>query len=172
MRNKNIIALTPKQQSTFDELYRKYSSSIYRQAVAKSDNEQDAEEITQEVFLALAKELMKGTILFAPKNWLAKVLKTQVKNFYFRQGVSVKSSCPIDTLGEIVSYEDGFETAELEVPDYLDENDRQLLSYEVYGYSRDETAKLLGISPVACRTRYSRLHAKIAIRAKVKKLLK
>ena len=73
----------------FDNIYEKYKNMVYRLAISYLKNPIDAEDIVQNVFLKLHKNLKKIDSEEYLKNWLIKVTinecKTNLLSFYKRK---------------------------------------------------------------------------------------
>ena len=73
----------------FDNVYEKYKNTVYRLAISYLKNPVDAEDIVQNVFLKLHKNLKKFDNEEYLKNWLIKVTinecKTNLLSYYKRK---------------------------------------------------------------------------------------
>ena len=67
------MAAEPRLDRSFDRLYRRHSSHVYRYAYGMLRNRADAEDVTQTTFLNAYRALERGEDPRAPLNWLIKI---------------------------------------------------------------------------------------------------
>jgi len=58
-----------------DILYNRYYLEVYRFLICFSGNQNDAEDLTQEVFLRVLNNLSKNQIIISPKTWILSIAK-------------------------------------------------------------------------------------------------
>lgn len=134
------------------ELFQKYHDDVYRLALSYTHSIQEAEDISQTVFLKLMnqKDLSPGK----EKAWLMQVTVNQCKSL-FRQSFWKKREAFDETVAEPVCWNNDNEIWEAIIrlkPKY------RVVIYLFYyeDYSTKEIAKLLKISCSAVTTRLSR----------------
>ncbi len=69
-------------EEIFKELYSQYKYDVYRLAYSFTGNKNDAEDITQKVFIKLYKKLDKNLVNSKIKNWLLTVTSNECKDFF------------------------------------------------------------------------------------------
>lgn len=74
-----------KNEQAFIALYRKYFSPIYRFCYWQTNNRHDAEDLTQNVFIEMAKSVGKFKGEGSFKNWLYTIAKRQVNAWIKRK---------------------------------------------------------------------------------------
>ncbi|MEN7548155.1 RNA polymerase sigma-70 factor [Rapidithrix thailandica] len=146
------------QELLFEELYRSYWKKLYAFCYAKTKNHEVAEEIVQDVFIALWKRADK--IVFSPKteNYLIKSTRNKIVDYYRAKKEQQTTTISQCTLCDEKGF--GMDTVahNLAVDEFL-EKDLQLLvnqlpcrCQEVYRLSREkhlttsEIAEQLNIS--------------------------
>ena len=159
-----------KGNKKLDEITQKYYLDIYKYCLRRTNNEHDALDITQNVFMILLEKYDNEEILDV-KRWLMAVAKKQVER-YFRDMYKTRSLIIDNELEEDIqtaSYNPFEEISEqeleqmiLEVNSSLDE--QELILYEavfVKMIDYPNLAEQLNISQPALRQRVSRLKKKI-----------
>lgn len=142
------------------QLARDYGPSVYRLAYARTGNRQDAEDVMQETFLTL---LRKGPAKFEcdghARAWLLRVAAQRAADHFRR--VNRRGEEPLEEAETAAPpREDRGETLEavLTLPADL----RMAVHLYYYeGYSVAETARILGKSEGAVKTRLFRARAKL-----------
>src|SRR5690349_14398216 len=67
------MAVAPSLDRSFERLYRRHASSVYRYAYGMLRNRADAEDVTQTAFLNAYRALERGDEPRAPLNWLISI---------------------------------------------------------------------------------------------------
>jgi len=103
-----------KEEIPVEEVVREYTTMVYRVAMLRCQNEQDAQEVVQDVFLRLVKEIKKGTIFTDRehvKAWLLRVAVNRGKTLVTRPwntrtvGIEAAKEIPAAQSKEEYAYE-------------------------------------------------------------------
>ncbi len=153
--------MTPEKEKIYQELFvenfQRLCQYIYRNTGSRSD----AEDIIQEVFIALLFHL-NGFAAEYPDNakqirsWLFRVADNKLLH-YWRDQKLLDTEVSIELLPDLTDPRTDPESAWFSLPDWLDPEDKRLLYLKYSGYSLREIAARLGITYGACRMRSSRL---------------
>ena len=134
-----------------EALYQLYFDSIYRFCYWQTNRSEDAEDLTQDIFIEMAKSIrnFKGDSSF--KNWLYIIAKRQVSNW-----IKQKYQLPIAPLFEMIpNQEDWIDPNNMEVKNqvvenlfnYLTDQERKIMTFRyLQNYTVKETAEVLYIS--------------------------
>lgn len=146
----------------FTEIYKMYHNDIYRLAYGYTLNLDDAEDIMQQTFVKLYKNIKKfNTADENVKKWLFKVAINESKDFlksFWRKNKTI-----VDNLDNIINDKSNLKNYDLtnslnkinkkyRIPFYLH-------YYE--GYSAKEIAKIMNLSESAVKSRLLRVKEKI-----------
>lgn len=83
LSEKNLIILAKKDSQFFAPIYKKYHEQIYRFVYQRMDREEDAEDITSQVFLKALINLGKYKFQGHPfSSWLYKIALNEVNQYY------------------------------------------------------------------------------------------
>ena len=140
-------------------LFRQYKDSVYRLALSLTGSVQDAEDVTQTVFLKL---LERKPALEAGREraWLFQVAANECRSLWRR--LSRRRTEPLEAALTVAAPE--ADRAVLEAVGRLKPGDRAVLYLFYYeGYSARETGELLGISQSAVTTRLQRARQKLKL---------
>ena len=140
-------------------LFRQYKDSVYRLALSFTGSVQDAEDVTQTVFLKL---LETKPVLEAGREraWLFQVAANECRSLWRR--LSRRRTEPLEAALTVAAPE--ADRAVLEAVGRLKPGDRAVLYLFYYeGYSARETGELLGISQSAVTTRLQRARQKLKL---------
>ena len=138
-------------------LFRQYKDSVYRLALSFTGSVQDAEDVTQTVFLKL---LETKPVLEAGREraWLFQVAANECRSLWRR--LSRRRTEPLEAALTVAAPE--ADRAVLEAVGRLKPGDRAVLYLFYYeGYSARETGELLDISQSAVTTRLQRARQKL-----------
>ncbi|MBI1923423.1 sigma-70 family RNA polymerase sigma factor [Candidatus Poribacteria bacterium] len=164
-------------QGTFGELVRKYQSAVYAQAMRQVHNPQDAEELTQDVFLKAYQNLnqLRDADRFA--GWLKRIVSNECAS-WLRQHSAERQACEVDSdlLSELPSQDaapDGaliqreLRQAILQAIDSLPALDRAVAkSFYIDQLSYEEISDQHGLSHSAIPRRLHKAKGRIAQRVK------
>lgn len=133
-----------------DDIVEAYGDLIFRIALQHTGNVQEAEDITQEAFMAMLKKMPFESAEHA-KRWLIRVTVNKCKDYYKS---ARRKNLPLDENINATYFQqtDGLE--ELGKLEPLDRNIIYLFYYE--GYSAKEIAKMIGKTRNAVNIRLSR----------------
>ena len=139
-----------KKISTAEDIIDAYSDMVFRIAVQYTGNRQEAEDITQDAFLAMLKKMPFNSAEHA-KRWLIRVTINKCKD-YFKS--AKRKNLPLD---ENLSASYVGENERLEELEKLEPLDRSIIYLFYYeGYSAKEIAKMTGKTRNAVNIRLSR----------------
>jgi RNA polymerase sigma-70 factor, ECF subfamily len=142
-------------QPDLEQVFSRYLDPVYRFLYSRVGNREDAEDLTSEVFLKATRQLDAARAEASVAQWLFTVARTVLADHwrrYYRSGVSF----PLDDerAGEIpeeapsVGHSESNARLVAEVLDALPERYRRVLEFRfLRGYSVQETAKELGVTP-------------------------
>lgn len=171
MRQKKIQRMTPQEEEQFDAIVREYGQMLFNLAYAERESKEDAEEITQEVFLVLAKSMKQVKSYKRLDLWLIRVLENQILHYY-RDAHYAQSLDDVEWDPALAIFEPAYDGDVEEYLAGLPALDKAIVEYLQMGYNLKETAKKIGISHVYCRVRHNRLRRKMEADARAKHLLK
>lgn len=123
-------------EEDFKELYAKYYQSVYRYLLSISKNSNIAEEITQEAFYKVLKNIDKYNPQYEILTWICNIAKNTYYSFYKKNKrfQTIKEDI-IDTEKEIIEKIIDSETNEelLKVVHKLEEPYKEVFTLRVYG---------------------------------------
>ena len=138
-------------------LFRQYKDSVYRLALSLTGSVQDAEDVTQTVFLKLL-ETKPALEEGRERAWLFQVAANECRGLWRR--LSRHRTEPLEEALTVAAPE--ADRALLEAVGRLKPGDRAVLYLFYYeGYSARETGELLDISQSAVTTRLQRARQKL-----------
>ena len=138
-------------------LFRQYKDGVYRLALSLTGSVQDAEDVTQTVFLKLL-ETKPALEAGRERAWLFQVAANECRSLWRR--LSRRRTEPLEAALTVAAPE--ADRAVLEAVGRLKPGDRAVLYLFYYeGYSARETGELLGISQSAVTTRLQRARQKL-----------
>ena len=138
-------------------LFRQYKDSVYRLALSFTGSVQDAEDVTQTVFLKLL-ETKPALEAGRERTWLFQVAANECRSLWRR--LSRRRTEPLEAALTVAAPE--ADRAVLEAVGRLKPGDRAVLYLFYYeGYSARETGELLDISQSAVTTRLQRARQKL-----------
>lgn len=139
-------------ETTIEQLVAAYSSIVFRTAFTYCKQTSDAEDLTQEVFLALIQKKPKFESEEHLKAWLLRVCINKAKNHIKRDWFRRKEVEPED-----LTYLPVEQMEMVQAMLKLDVNYRVVLHLYYYlGYSIKEIAKILKMRPATVGTRLKR----------------
>ncbi len=158
----------------FGEIYRTFSSTVYTVAFNITHNRQDAEEVTQDVFVKIFKKLDNFKFESAFSTWLYRITMNAAINTYHSRARRNKGTVNIENVDERIMQKAGasedsqvIETALTEAGEILNhlssEHRSCIVLREIEGLDYKEMAEVLNIPLNTVRTRLKR--AREALRA-------
>ena len=150
----------------FEEIYRTASSFVYTLAMRVTNNRQDAQDVTHEVFVKIYRNLKSFAFRASFKTWVYRIAVNTAINHYRRTAKERKRQVNIDDVSpREVSVEP--QTAQLELHDRqeklkplldrLNPDQRTVIMLrEIEGLSYEEIAKALSIPINTVRSRLKR----------------
>jgi RNA polymerase sigma-70 factor (ECF subfamily) len=145
-------------------LYERYGLMVYRTAYSLMRNTADAEDVFHDVFLGLRTAVGKYSGHGSFEGWLGRVtMRTALMALRRRRSraeVSIESAPPLAARGETMTTEDRIQL-EAAVAALTDTQREVFILRAVHGCSYDEIAQLVGVSKLACRSRYCRAMARM-----------
>ena len=140
-------------------LFRQYKDSVYRLALSLTGSVQDAEDVTQTVFLKLL-ETKPALEEGRERAWLFQVAANECRSLWRR--LSRRRTEPLEAALTVAAPE--ADRAVLEAVGRLKPGDRAVLYLFYYeGYTTGEIGALLGISQSAVTTRLQRARQKLKL---------
>lgn len=140
-------------------LFRQYKDSVYRLALSFTGSVQDAEDVTQTVFLKLL-ETKPALEAGRERTWLFQVAANECRSLWRR--LSRRRTEPLEAALTVAAPE--ADRAVLEAVGRLKPGDRAVLYLFYYeGYTTGEIGALLGISQSAVTTRLQRARQKLKL---------
>jgi RNA polymerase sigma-70 factor (ECF subfamily) len=148
IRRKHEAPVTP---SSFDELFLDQHDRLYRALYFVTGNREDAEELMQEAFLKLWERWDTIATIDDPVAWLFRVSLNGLRMRVRRAGVAARKLLPLPTQRDPF---DDIELAEDVRTMLLGLPTRQraaLVLTEIFDYSSEQAARILGIRPTTVR---------------------
>jgi RNA polymerase sigma factor (sigma-70 family) len=154
-----------KKRDIFSELFVEYYPMVFNAVVTKVSSEPDAEDICQEVFIALFNHLDEVRNIRA---WLYGTLKNFVMKYY-KEKYAGNENIENSMEDAALSFVNGFRDTRIIISEVLDkalseEEERnmfELVAYHKYSYS--ETAAIMGLTKRKVDYKYNKIAAKITL---------
>lgn len=150
------------REKIYQEIYIENTALLYQYLFRKTGNETDAEDILHEVFIIMLFKLEQFLADY-PGNagqvraYLFGIAKKQLLHYWREHRDILDMEVSTELLPDLLDPQDPFRGSELSLPPWVTPQDRKLLLLKSQGYSHEDIAAQLGISPGACRMRSSRL---------------
>lgn len=149
----------PNKNEYIEYMVEKYSDMIYRIAITRTNNKQDAEDIFQEVFLRISRKMPNFENENHEKAWIIRVTINCSKNLL--NSMWSKKTVPLDEnikFETSKSYEIYYEVAKLPVK-------YRTVIYLFYyeGLKIEEISKILNINQSTIKTQLARAREKLKI---------
>ncbi|MGB2600837.1 MAG: RNA polymerase sigma factor [Candidatus Omnitrophota bacterium] len=158
----------------FEEIYRKASGYVYTIALRVTGNISDAEEVTQDVFLSVHRNLRKFRFAASFKTWIYRVTMNRAINLYRKRKkdegprVRFEDGNELDTLAtvkeETFDKEDSRVRVNAMLEGLLEDQKVCLVLKDIEGLSYQEIADTLKIKINTVRTRIKRAREKLISR--------
>lgn len=163
------------KQAGFETLYERHSREVWALAYARWMNADTAQDIMQEAFLRLWKQMESGESILNPRAWLLRVARNlaedHAKSAFRRNGthppqtmngVPAHQPLPLERLEREETF------AQLrEAMEQMPKADREILTLRyALDYETGEIAELLSINATAVHMRLSRARQRLAERLK------
>ena len=148
------------------ELYFSYSDAMYNVAFRMVNNAQDAEDILQNAFLEVFKNLGKFRYQSTPGAWIKRIVINKALNFINKEK-KVELAESDDHLftvseGEDLPYDDYSVVSVKRAISQLPDGYRVVLTlYLIEGYDHKEISQILGINEATSKSQYSRAKKKL-----------
>jgi RNA polymerase sigma-70 factor (ECF subfamily) len=141
----------------FTELYDAYYPMVFSAVLTKVDNPDDAEDICQEVFIALYNKLEE---IEDVRKWLYGTLRYEVLAYYRKKNRNLSMDDVFDNVA--LTFVNGFRDTRILIDKVLEkesaglgETERELLELiSVYRYTYEEAGKLTGLTKRQARYKY------------------
>lgn len=159
-----------RKRDRFTELFTDHYPAVFNAACVKVGSESDAEDICQEVFLALHHHLDEVENVRA---WLFGTLRNKVLEFYRKKS---RSDDEIDAImaDAALSFVNGYRDTRIVIGEVIDETvteteDRTVFDLvAIYGYSYSETARVTGMTKRMVDYKFNMIAKKITARLREK----
>lgn len=144
----------------FEELYRRYSTSVYRFVRYRTNSNEDAEDITADIFLKAMAKIEQYDVKYAFSTWLFTIARNTIIDFWRTKKVTLD----LEHIEELID-QSAHKTERIDarlavekIMSQVSENDHTLivLRFEE-GLSYAEIAEITGRSETSLRTAFSRL---------------
>ncbi len=161
------------RRTEFEALYAVHSREVWALAYARWTDADSAQDIMQEVFLRLWKQLEAGEAILNPRAWLLRVARNLAED-YAKSSFRRNGTQPPEMLGGLPDREDGplavmeREESFRQIRGILGElatADREILTLRyAFDYETAAIAEILGVAPSAVHMRLSRARQRLAER--------
>lgn len=168
LMSNELSSTLPKEQISFDELYKEFAGFVYNVALRIALNTSDAEELTQEVFITVIKKAHTFNGLSSIKTWFYRVTVNTALNYLNKKSRGSKKEVELDEAiaQGLPSYKDTPEDAldksfaNERVNNLLEklppEQKACIVLRELQGLSYEEIAQVLALNINTVRTRIKR----------------
>ena len=135
----------------FEELYRRYAAEVQRYALAVSQNEVDAEDVTQQTFMNAYRALVRGEQPRAPQHWLIAIAHNVYRERLRRSSRRPTEVALDDNLRAVASDESRWSAEEIRhaLSHLCGKQRAVILLRELEGRPYAEIAETLGLSQSA-----------------------
>lgn len=162
----DIAAHACSETSAFEELYRRHAESIYRFVRYRTNSNEDAEDITADIFIKAMAKIQQYNSEFAFSTWLFSIARNTVIDFWRTQKAPLNIEHIEQVADETMRHDEHLD-ARLRVEDLMSrvsENDRTLIVLRFEdGLSYAEVSTITGRSEASLRKAFSRLKKALAI---------
>ncbi len=156
-----IEACKRKEKAAQKALYEHYASYVYGISLRYAKNKQDAEDLMQDAFVKILKNIKRYKDYGSFTGWLTRIaINTAIS--YYRKKVRQMTSADSDAVGREADkpfYVDSYVFAKdiVEAIKSLPDGYRLVFNlYAVEGYDHKEIGKMLDIAPSSSRSQYFR----------------
>jgi RNA polymerase sigma-70 factor (ECF subfamily) len=154
--------------SAFEQVYRETGGFVYSVALKFAKNRQDAEEITQDVFVSVYRNLKNFAFRSAFRTWVYRITANTALNFLKKNKINEGNTEYIQNLhgasngptGEIINSEHSRARLE-EMMKYLNPDQRMCIVLRIKGLSYKEIAAALNININTVRSRLKRARERL-----------
>ena len=149
------MAVAPSLDRSFERLYRRHATNVYRYAYGMLRNRADAEDVTQTTFLNAYRALERGDEPRAPLNWLISIAHNVcLQRFRAASRRPQEVGLDYDVAEALVEEDDGPGAEDIRrALGHLAFNQRSaIVLREIEGRSYAEIAEILGVSMSAVET--------------------
>lgn len=163
-RNELIQACLAGDRRSQERLYLDYADAMYNVAFRMTGNSHDAQDILQNSFVDVFRNLSKFKFESTPGSWIKRIVLNKAINFLKQKKIKLTELNDWDL--EIIEEEnsevelniDAIKSAISLLPDGY----RIVFSlYLIEGYDHSEIAEILGISVATSKSQYSRARSKL-----------
>lgn len=159
--NHLINRISDGDMSAFESLYRETNVGVYSFALSILKDKDDAEDITQDVYLSIFKSAKLYKYYDNPMAWII----TITKNFCYKKLNQNKKTCGISEVsfadfGDLISSDDKIVLNEC-LNNLTDEERQIVVLHAVSGFKHNEIAKILSLPSSTVRSKYNRALKKL-----------
>ena len=148
-------------------LYQSYADAMYNVACRIVRNEADAQDVLQNAFIEVYRNLDQYRYQSTPGAWIKKIVVNKSLTFLKKKNKNVFSNLEIEDVKQIEE-SDSMPSPVLEIHkvksaiDELPDGYRTVLNlYIIEGYDHGEISQILGISEATSKSQYSRAKKKL-----------
>ena len=159
-------------RKAFTEIFFMYKENLFKLAITKTKNEQDAEDLVQETMMEAYLSIHKLKKNKAFKKWIVKILLNKCKNFYRKKGGKVISldnsilqNIRVIDVDVIEKLESGLDF-NLLINKLNDKEKEVALLYYNEKYTTKEISKILSINENTIKSMLKRIKSKIKVQKK------
>lgn len=149
----------------FEKVWKETRGSLKRFIAKRVPNEHDAEDILQDVFCKIYKDINKLNNEDRFQAWSYKITRNAIVDYYRHQNKQLRSSVLPETLADefaIAHFDDkDFSWVRLMVADLPEKYRQVILLTEIEGLTQRETAEKLGLSLPGTKSRIRRAREKL-----------
>ena len=157
--------------NAFEELFRAYADYVFNIALRATRNHEDAQEVTQDVFIALHRKLSGFKFQSGLKTWIYRITVNMTINYLKRETKHRNNAVEYnDALGGLFTRPEAHDQADQEHQEHIIHQLLEALSPEqkecvvlrnIEGFTYEEIAQALNIDINAVRSRLKRAREKL-----------
>lgn len=125
----------------FDEIYNEYFDRIYYKILGSVKNPEDAEDIAQEVFISVYKNLHKFRAESKIYTWIYRIAINKIYDFFRKKKIDLELNEEILNIADVTDFH-----GDMIIKENLDKLSKEekeiILLKDIYGYKLREIAKL------------------------------
>lgn len=160
--DKDLVLLILKDQSQFSLLTEKYKNLIFRYCLSSIENEASAEELTQEIFYKIFRNLDQFNLESPLINWIITITRNEVINFIKKKSTAKKALKDLSDHQKSASRESSHQWDLGLALSQLNEKEYTAITLRFFeNYSCNDIGHLLDITPNAVSVLLYKTKAKL-----------